>query len=235
MRPAPANGRVNPGPRRRGHEDIEAPSAVIPLLERRILDQDVADGGEPLTRERGHARAQLDAGHRAPERRQGACRLAPGRQADQIPAAAVPDGDVAGTRRGCKTDLVEDVSGRPPQQITVRLDWSDLKVTSAQHVNQALGQLGPPTKGVPDGIYLALGQVEPEIVLDEESRARLIEGLRETGAKVGVRGRFHLTRELADEIIRILQETVVLYDAAIKAADLARGAEEAQADVDHRS
>ena len=31
MRSAPANGRVDPVPRRRGHQDIEAPSAVVPL------------------------------------------------------------------------------------------------------------------------------------------------------------------------------------------------------------
>jgi hypothetical protein len=52
MRSAPANGRVDPVPRRRGHEDIEAPSAVMPLLERRILDLDVAEGGKPLASER---------------------------------------------------------------------------------------------------------------------------------------------------------------------------------------
>jgi len=75
MRPAPANGRVDPMPRRRGHEDIEAPPAVVPLLERRILDRDVAEGGEPLASERGQARTALDGGHRVPERCQRACRL----------------------------------------------------------------------------------------------------------------------------------------------------------------
>jgi hypothetical protein len=62
-------------PRRSGHEDIEAPSTVVPLLERRIPDLDVAEGGKPLASERGHARAGLDGGHRVPERCQRACRL----------------------------------------------------------------------------------------------------------------------------------------------------------------
>src|SRR6266581_1318429 len=55
MRSAPADGRVDPVPRRRGYQDIKAPSAIVPLLERRILDPDVAEGGEPLASERGHA------------------------------------------------------------------------------------------------------------------------------------------------------------------------------------
>jgi hypothetical protein len=46
-----------------------------PAPERRILDLDVAEGGEPLASERGHARAGLDGGHRVPERGQRACRL----------------------------------------------------------------------------------------------------------------------------------------------------------------
>src|SRR6266700_2761183 len=75
MRPAPANGRVDPVPRRRGHQDIEAPSAAVPLLERRILDLDVAEGGEPLASQRGHARAGLDGGYRVPEPCQRARRL----------------------------------------------------------------------------------------------------------------------------------------------------------------
>jgi hypothetical protein len=35
-------------PRRRGHENIEAAAAVVPFLEPRRLDFDVAEGGEPL-------------------------------------------------------------------------------------------------------------------------------------------------------------------------------------------
>jgi hypothetical protein len=38
-------------PRRRGRKDIEAAPAVSPLLERRILDLNVAEGGEPLASE----------------------------------------------------------------------------------------------------------------------------------------------------------------------------------------
>ena len=75
MRPAPADGRVDPVPRRCGDQDIEAPSAVVPLLERRILDPGVGESGEPLASDRGHARAGLDGGHRAPKRCQRACRL----------------------------------------------------------------------------------------------------------------------------------------------------------------
>jgi hypothetical protein len=52
MRPAPAGGRVDPVPRRRGHQDIEAPAAVVLLLERRRPGLDVAERGEPLAARR---------------------------------------------------------------------------------------------------------------------------------------------------------------------------------------
>jgi len=63
-------------PRRRGDKNIEAPSAVVPRLERRILDLDVAEGAEPLAGQRRHARSGFDGSHRAPECCQRACRLA---------------------------------------------------------------------------------------------------------------------------------------------------------------
>jgi hypothetical protein len=129
--------------------------------------------------------------------------------------------------------VVEDMNERPPAQVTVRLDWRDVKVTPSQHVNQALGQLGPPTNGIPDGIYLTFGRVEPEIVLDAESQAKVIEELKESGAKVGVLGRFHLTRQLADEVIRVLQETSAQYDAAVRNTQESHGEGQGAPDVDH--
>jgi hypothetical protein len=119
--------------------------------------------------------------------------------------------------------VVEGDSEQVPEIETIRLDWSGITTVPAQHVNQVIGQLGPPTNGIPDGIYLALGSVEPPIVTDAESRARVVEELRAAGAKVDVRGRFHLTRQLADEVIRILQETEAQYDAAVHAAKASSG------------
>jgi hypothetical protein len=70
VRPPPADGRIDPVPRRRRHERVEAPAAVVPLLERGFLDADVAEGLDPATGERGHPRTRLDGRHRAPERGQ---------------------------------------------------------------------------------------------------------------------------------------------------------------------
>jgi hypothetical protein len=89
----------------------------------------------------------------------------------------------------------------------------------AQHVNQALGQLGTPVKGMPDGIYLLLGVVEPPIMPDEESRARVVDELKASGAKVAAIQRFHFSRQFAEEIIRVLSDSLALYDAAAAAAD----------------
>jgi hypothetical protein len=59
----PANRRIDPVPRRRSHEDIEARAVVVPLLKPRRLDFDVAEGSEPSASERGHSRARLEGGH----------------------------------------------------------------------------------------------------------------------------------------------------------------------------
>lgn len=74
-RSSPADRRVDPVPGRRSYEDIEPPTAVVPLFERRRLDLDVRECVEPLAGERGHAITGLDGNHRAPERRQRPRRL----------------------------------------------------------------------------------------------------------------------------------------------------------------
>ena len=76
MRPLPADRWVDPVPRRGSHQDVESPTAVVPLLERRRFDLHVQEGREPLAGKGGHARAGFDGGHRAPERSQRASRLA---------------------------------------------------------------------------------------------------------------------------------------------------------------
>lgn len=74
-----------------------------------------------------------------------------------------------------------------------------------------------PVKGTPDGLYLVLGTVEPAIVLDEDARKHLVDDLLTNGVKVAVQGRFHLSRQLADELMRVLAEAVNLYDAVVGA------------------
>lgn len=106
-----------------------------------------------------------------------------------------------------------------PVPVTVRLDWSEAASVSVQHANQALGQLGTPVKGIPDGIYLILGSVEPLVLPDEESRARAVENLEAHGIKVSVQGRFHVSRQAADELIRVLSASIAQYDAAVSALD----------------
>jgi hypothetical protein len=64
VRSLPADRRVDPMPRRGGHEGIEVSAAVVPLLERRRLDFDVVEGGDPPASEYGHLCAWLDGGHR---------------------------------------------------------------------------------------------------------------------------------------------------------------------------
>jgi hypothetical protein len=123
---------------------------------------------------------------------------------------------------------VEDASEEAPEPVTVRLDWDEAATVPVQHANQALGQLGTPVKGIPDGIYLILGSVEPLVIPDEESRARVIEDLAANGVRVTVHGRFHISRQAADELMRVLGQSVALYDAAVRAAEERKAVSESQ-------
>jgi hypothetical protein len=59
-RTLPPDRRVDPVPRRCSNEHIEAAAAVVPVLERRGLDIDVAEACDPLASGRGHGHARLD-------------------------------------------------------------------------------------------------------------------------------------------------------------------------------
>jgi hypothetical protein len=56
VRSPPADRRVDPVPRRRRDEDIEASTTVVPLLERRRLDVDVGEAADSMAGECGHLR-----------------------------------------------------------------------------------------------------------------------------------------------------------------------------------
>lgn len=123
---------------------------------------------------------------------------------------------------------MEDVSEAHPEQIRVRLDWSDAAHAGAEHVNQAIAQLGAPlSNGLPDGIYVTFGSVPPPVLLDDdpEARADVIAKLKAEGAKVNVSGQFHITRQMVDDIIRVLKITADRYDAATRGAASSRRSE----------
>ena len=68
-------------------------------------------------------------------------------------------------------EVVQNVNVARSRQVLVRLDWSEVEQTPAYHVNQVLAQVGPPSsRGVPDGIYVALGSVAPPVIPADEDR-----------------------------------------------------------------
>jgi hypothetical protein len=119
----------------------------------------------------------------------------------------------------CGTVTVKDVNMASPQQVMVDLDWSEAEEegSASQHVNQVLAQLGPPSlKGVPDGIYLALGSISPPVIPpDKERREARVAELAGGLLKVAVYGRYHISRETLRDIIDVLQETAQQYDSTI--------------------
>lgn|GEM_PF-2985138 len=106
------------------------------------------------------------------------------------------------------------------QQISVSLDWSDTESARAGHVNQALGQLGPPgPDGLPDGIYITVGVAPPPPLIEgDPARSKLLEKYAAVGVKVNVVSQFHMTRAMLNEFIEMLQTTASAYDAAVKSA-----------------
>lgn len=104
-----------------------------------------------------------------------------------------------------------------PQLVKIRIDWSEAENAQASHVNQAIGQVGPPgSDGMPDGIYVTVGSVAPPPLLegDDDVRDQLLEKLRTRGAKVNVVSQFHMSRRMLDDLIAVLQTTAAKYDAA---------------------
>lgn len=115
------------------------------------------------------------------------------------------------------TEVVEDVSVANSQQVVVRLGWSEVEQTPAQHVNQVFAQVGPPSlMGVPDGIYVALGSVSPPVVPPEDDRreARVAE-LANSVLRVTVHARVQLSREALRDLIQVLQTTAEQYDDSV--------------------
>jgi hypothetical protein len=102
----------------------------------------------------------------------------------------------------------------------VGLDWADAEQAPAQHVNQVLAQVGPPSsQGVPDGIYVALGSVSPPVIpADDERREARIAALAGSVLKVAVHARVQLSREALQDLIHVLQTTADQYDASIRLA-----------------
>jgi len=103
-----------------------------------------------------------------------------------------------------------------PEQVPMRLDWSEVESYPSSHINQLLAQIGPPSSnGVPDGVYLAMGSVAPPIILgSEDQRIERITELTGGILKVAVHARIHVSREVLGDIISVLQQTAEQYDAA---------------------
>lgn len=102
-----------------------------------------------------------------------------------------------------------------PQQIQLHVSWSAANDIPVAHVNQFATQLGPPAKnGIPDGVYVILGNLVPPIIAgdDAEARQKSIEAVQESGIQVDVYGRYHLSRDRLDDLIEALQAIANAYD-----------------------
>jgi hypothetical protein len=119
------------------------------------------------------------------------------------------------------------VSDEPPL-VSVSVDWSEASALNPRHVNQLATQLGGPTPdGIPDGIYLALGEVVPPILAagDAEKARKLAAELQGTSLTVIPHGRFHLSRSFLDVLMEVLQTTAAQHDSLVSRAEAAKARE----------
>jgi hypothetical protein len=105
---------------------------------------------------------------------------------------------------------------REEAPITLKVDWTDVAAAPVQHVNHVMGQVGPSTAGVPDGIYLTLTSISPPPITSPADQAAFVEMLQATGLRAAPGGRFHMSREVAQEVINVLRVSIEQYDAAIQ-------------------
>lgn len=114
-----------------------------------------------------------------------------------------------------------------PDQVAMRLDWSEVEDTSTSHINQLLAQIGPPSSnGVPDGLYIAMGSASPPVVMgDEDERTARIAELAGSVLRVAVHARVHVSREFLGDVIRVLEKAAEQYDAALALASKQRSQE----------
>lgn len=116
---------------------------------------------------------------------------------------------------GCQTSGVS--APEEPTTIQVPVHWPGLADLPTLYVNQFAATLGPPTvAGMPDGVYVLLGNVAPPVVLGTSAAAREA-SLREAqdGINVKIHGRYYLTRERLGELIDSLTTIADAYDKVI--------------------
>lgn len=101
-----------------------------------------------------------------------------------------------------------------PDQVALRLDWGGIGAVPVSHVNQLAAQVGPPSQqGVPDGVYIAVGSVQPPLVVgDAAQRAARVAELQGGSIAVTVSAYLHMSRDTLGDVIKVLQTAADQYD-----------------------
>ncbi|MFL6060644.1 MAG: hypothetical protein ACJ72E_05390 [Marmoricola sp.] len=96
--------------------------------------------------------------------------------------------------------------------------WAGIDEFPAQLSNQALSQVGLPVGGVPDGIYLTFGAVTPPAIYGSTPEVKQ-QQLASYDGKLQVRpvARVRVSREHAEELVKILNTVIGQYDEAVEA------------------
>jgi len=105
---------------------------------------------------------------------------------------------------------------REESPVNLKVDWTDVAAAPVQHVNHVMGQIGTAMAGVPDGIYLTLASISPPPIASLEDQAAFLATLKTTGLRAVPGGRFHMSREMAEQTINVLRFSIEQYDSAVQ-------------------
>ena len=106
------------------------------------------------------------------------------------------------------------------EEVQLRATWEPIDTTPAIAVNQAAtqvaqsGQPGAP----PEGVLLLLGHVSLPLVTAPEMLPGILEAL-DGRLPIAPVGKFQVSRQVAEEIVKVLQVACEQYDAALKESE----------------
>jgi hypothetical protein len=93
-----------------------------------------------------------------------------------------------------------------PDHVAVRLLWIDLDEVVIQHANQFVGQANG------EEIYLSLGCAPPPVIMGDTPDERRAQAQNIGYIPVRPIARVSMTRDHLDQLIRVLNQTVEIYE-----------------------
>jgi len=104
------------------------------------------------------------------------------------------------------------VTEQEPVELQLRVDWSQADHVPTQLASQFLVQVAIPVGQSPDGVVIAVGHLDPAVLIGSDEDRRQQAERYEGRLPVQVHGRYYLTRSRLEELRNALNELASKYD-----------------------